>query len=241
MQPASGEPVFLRIVEQPRTRGYAALRTHGWNANEILVEDPDAMAARLADSPFRIVGPPRPLSMNPNVKAMQAIGPADELIYLTRIPPGGSIFGLSSAKSFVDRTFIVVVGGPDMTALRSFYGDVLGLRTTEPSPAKISVLQNAYDLPADHEVLLGIASLPGGFLVELDEYPADAAPRPRRRNALPPGLAMVSFTAKDLDARPLPWVVAPAPRIGRPYEGRRAGVLHGAAGEWIEIVESTSR
>lgn len=39
--------------------GYRALTTHGWNATEILAEDPDALATRLDGSPFRISGAPR--------------------------------------------------------------------------------------------------------------------------------------------------------------------------------------
>ncbi len=236
MQPESGEPVYLRVVQQAATDGYAAMRTYGWNANEILVEDPDALAERLIDSPFRIVGPPRPLGMNPNVRAMQVIGPAGELNYFTRIPPGGSLFNLGSALSFVDRTFIVVVGGPDMQSMRSFYGEVLGLPTTDPQPARIQVLQDAYGLPPEHEVLLGIARMPASFLVELDEYPAQARARPRRDGALPPGIAMVSFSVPDLSAPGLVWRVPPAQRAQTPYSGRWAGVIEGAAGEWLELI-----
>src|SRR5512139_1395208 len=39
MQPASGAPVYLRVVRQDGMPGFAAMRTHGWNSNEILVED----------------------------------------------------------------------------------------------------------------------------------------------------------------------------------------------------------
>lgn len=51
-------------------------------------------------------------------------------------------------------------------------------------------------------------------------------------------MAMVSFVVESLDARALPWTVAPRVRTEAPYDGRRAGVLVGAAGEWIELVEA---
>ena len=237
MQPASGEPVYLRIVAgEPALPGYAPLRTFGWNANEILVEDPRELAPRIG-APFKVIGEPRPLDFNPNIIAMQVTGPAGEVNYFTRIPPTGSIFNLGSAKSFVDRTFIVVVGGPDVEALRAFYRDVLQAPTTDPQPTKINVLQDAYGLSPDAETRMGIVQFPASFLIELDQYPAGAISRPIRPGHLPPGIAMVTFAVKSFDSVHLPWKVAPAARSEAPYNGRRAGLLIGPAGEWIELVE----
>jgi len=238
MQPASGEPVYLRIVAaEPALPGYAPLRTFGWNANEILVEDPRALAPRIG-APFKVIGEPRPLDFNPNIIAMQVTGPVGEVNYFTRIPPTGSVFNLGSARSFVDRTFIVVVGGPDVEALRAFYRDVLHAPTTDPQPTKINVLQDAYGLPPDAETRMGIVQFPASFLIELDQYPEGAISRPIRPGHLPPGIAMVTFAVKSFDSVQLPWKVAPAMRTEAPYNGRRAGLLVGPAGEWIELVET---
>lgn len=114
LKSASDSEVYLRVIERPPTPGYAAMRTHGWNSNEILVEDPFALENRFraANSPFRVIGPTAQLGSNSKVIAMQALGPADELNYFTRIPPEGGSFIKTPAKAFVDRTFIVVLGGP---------------------------------------------------------------------------------------------------------------------------------
>lgn len=238
LQPASGARTYLRLVQAPPTPGYAALRNHGWNANEILVQDPTALATRLAESDaFRIVGAPRPLSMSPSVIAMQAIGPAGELNYFTRIPPEGTSFLKASAQSFVDRTFIVVLGGPSMDAMITFYRDLLGLVVTPPAPATVNVLQQAWGLDDQATVPLAIAKVSDRFLIELDGYGAHTEPRPQREGDLPPGMAMVSFEVSNLDARALPWLVAPRVREDAPYAGRRAGLLRGAAGELVELVE----
>jgi catechol 2,3-dioxygenase-like lactoylglutathione lyase family enzyme len=237
MQPASGAPVYLRAVRQEPVDGYATMKTWGWNSNEILVQDTYAIHEKLKASPFRIVGEPKSLSMNTEIVAMQAIGPAGELIYLTRIPQGKSLFNLGSAQSFVDRTFIVVLGGPDMDAMRRFYGETLAMPTTDPVPSTITVLSKAYGLPADTQFPLGIVQFPADFLVELDGYPAQATARPQRRGELPPGMAMVSFGVQDLDAVTAAYI-APVRAIGQaPYSGRRAGLIRGAAGELIELVE----
>ncbi|MBV6416565.1 MAG: hypothetical protein CMLOHMNK_01159 [Steroidobacteraceae bacterium] len=238
MQPSSGEPVYLRIVDADEPApGYAPLKTFGWNANEILVEDPVQLAPLLRE-PFRIIGAPRPLDFNPDIVAMQVTGPAGEVDYFTRIPPKGSVFDLGSAKSFVDRTFIVVAGGPDLDASRAFYRDVLGMPTTDPVETKIQVLQDAYGLPRDTTTRIGIVRLPASFLIELDQYPSAATKRPVRRGHLPPGIAMVTFAVKSFEGRKLPWKVKPAVRREPPYDGRRAGMVVGPAGEWVELVET---
>lgn len=236
MGPESGEHVYLRFVESPSSAGYAALKTLGWNAAELLVEDPDALADRLRDSPFRIVGPPRNLQYNPRIRALQVLGPAGELLYLTRIPPGGSLFDLGSAASFVDRTFIVVLGGPDMAAMQAFYCDVLGVPVIAARPSRVEVLNEAWGFDAQHEIPLGIARLPRNFLVELDEYPPAAPVRQARAGELSPGIAIVTFVVDTL-ARDGPYVAAPTALAAAPYHGRRSALLRGAAGELVELVE----
>lgn len=237
MQPASGAPVFLRAIRQDPVPGFAAMRTHGWNANEILVQDPCAIHQRLQDSPFQIIGEPKGLSVNPDIVAMQALGPAEELIYLTRIPEGRSLFNLGSAQSFVDRTFIVVLGGPDLQAMRRFYAERLGMPVTEAMDSTISVLARAWGLPAETAFELAIVQFPQDFLIELDAYPPGATPRPRRPGELPPGMSLVSFGVASLDALDLEFVAAPRRIEAAPYHGRRVAVAIGAAGEYLELVE----
>lgn len=238
LQPESGEPTYLRIVQSPPTPGFEAVKTLGWNANEILVQDVDALAARLTGSPFRMIGPPRPLSSSSNVRAMQVIGPAGELNYLTCIPPGGGTFIKTPAKSPVDRSFIAVVGGPSIEAMRSFYQDQLGLKVTPAYSSTIKVLQDAWGLPPTSETRMALAQISPGFLVELDEYPEAAPARPQRPGDLPPGMAMVSFLVDSLEGLKVIWQVTPAVRSQAPYDGRRAGMVRGAAGEWIELILS---
>lgn len=237
MRPGSGAPVYLRAVQQEPVEGYAAMKTWGWNANEILVQDTHAVRARLEHSPFRIIGEPRGLSMNPEIIAMQAIGPAGELVYLTRIPEGRQMFNLGAARSFVDRTFIVVLGGPDMGAMRRFYGEVLGMPTIDPAPSIITVLAGAWGLPATTQFPLGLVRFQQDFLIELDEYPAGATERPRRAGELPPGIATVSFGVKSLDGIAADFVAPPRAIRSAPYSGRRAALIRGAAGELLELVE----
>jgi catechol 2,3-dioxygenase-like lactoylglutathione lyase family enzyme len=240
LRPQNREPVYLRFVETGAP-AVPAMKALGWNATEILVEDPTLLESRLAGTPFRVIGPPAPLEINPAVVAMQALGPADELLYFTRMPAGKSKFGLGSATSFVDRVFIVVLGVHDIRRTLDFYSVTFGLPVTEPAPSRVEVLAEAWGLPREQPFLLGVARLPERFLIEVDEYPAGAAAKPVVEGELPAGMAMVSFAVTSLEPF-LPMLVAPPAALhGLPYAGRRAGVMRGPSGEHIELVEVTDR
>jgi len=239
MKPASNAEVFLRFVKNPTNTSVAPMTTYGWNATELLVTDPDSLAVRLANSPFTMIGPPADLYPSKDApRAMQVQGPADEVLYLTRIIPAGTRFPLGSADSPVDRVFIVVVGGPSMEKLTAFYGDRLGLPVTEPSAFKISVLSKANRLPKETTYPLAVAQFTEKFLVELDEYPDVTSARPTSTGALPPGMAMVSFDTDNLDKLDLTWRKPPRSIDAFPYNGRRTAVTVGPAGEWLEIIEN---
>ncbi len=236
LQPSSGEPVFIRLIEakaEPRP----AFRTLGWNATEILVEDPVELAKRLDHSAFQVIGPPAPLDVNPAVVAMQALGPAGEALYFTRIPAGKSKFNLGSATSFVDRVFIVVLGVHDIRRTLDFYAGTFGVQVTDPAPSRIGVLAQAWSLPPDQTFPIAIVRLPERFLVEVDEYP-EGATRPSNGGGLPGGMAMVSFAVPSLE--PFRAQLASAPRSlkGLPWNGRRAALMRGPSGELIELIET---
>ena len=238
LQPSSNEPVYLRFIEDTSGTPFEPMKTEGWNAVEILVQDPDVLAQALDQSVhFNVVGRPRYLTEKRNIKAMQATGPANELIYFTNIgDPEKSGFGLQPARSYIDRVFIMVVGARDHAALGEFYRTVLGMTVTAPMPYRIGVLSRAYGMPAETRHELSIVQISERFLIELDRYPDAATARNTTPDTLPPGIAMVTFEVAEWRAD-LPYAAAPVRQSSFPYLGRRAGVITGAAGEYIELVE----
>lgn len=232
MQPANRERVYLRFIENPTTAGHEAVTTHGWNATELLVTDPDTLAERLAGSPFEIVGPPKDLWAAPDApRAMQVLGPAGELLYLTR----NNRFAINTP---IDRVFIMVLAGPSMAALDTWYTNRLGLDVDDPTPYPITMVSRTLGLPMDTTYPLAIATVSSRFLIEFDEYPPIAGPRPVTDGFLPPGTSMVTFAVDDLAALDLTWRAAPQSLGDLPYDGRRAAVTVGPAGEWIELIET---
>jgi hypothetical protein len=119
LEPPGRQPVRLRFIEDPAARVPAAGTSFGWNAVELPAQDPDALVAALAGTAFQVAGPPRSLGKGPAApRAMQVTGPARELLYLTRLPPGAAPIPMSPAVAPVDRVFMMVVGGPSLDALR---------------------------------------------------------------------------------------------------------------------------
>ncbi len=237
--PESGQDSYIRFVETADPGGYGPPMTFGWNAMELLVRDVDGLAQCLRGSPFTLLGGPGDLFPRPRApRAMQVVGPSGELIYFTRILPGGSRYGLHGARSAVDRVFIVTVGGPSSEQMHAFYGGTLGLRIMDRMAFINTILADGCAVPRSTVFPTSIARIPGrSFLVEMDEFPQAVQPRRRRNGHLPPGMSMVSFLVASLDDLPL----APRspPRIieGGPYAGRRVAMIEGNAGEWLELIE----
>ena len=236
MQPKSREPIYLRFVQVDALEGYVPMKTFGWNAIEMLAQDPDELAAKFArpQSPFKIVGPPRPLGPGSPIRAMQVIGPGKETLYLSRLPPdsrGGA------AKTPVDRPFVLIVGGPKQQAIRDFYKQVLGVDSSEPFMARMTVLNKALGLDVETTHPLSIARLSPKYAIEIDGYPSAAIDRTVRPGEIPAAIAMASIAIKSIDDLKAP-LLAPAKKIADlPYSGRRAAVVRGGAGELIELIE----
>jgi catechol 2,3-dioxygenase-like lactoylglutathione lyase family enzyme len=239
LQPASGAGVYLRFIETGNSGGYWPPVTQGWIATEILTTDPDAVLQRLTDSAFTHIGGPAALYDAPkSARALQMAGPAGELMYFTRLWPNGSRFGLHGAKCFVDRPFIMVVGGTSLADINAFYRDKLGMRVVDQPPFKIRQMSRVLGLSEDTAYPISIARLPGrSFLLELEELPSGIERRTVPEGQLPEGLAMVSFASAPLNDIQLEYRSEPQRIDIPPYAGRRAAVIEGAAGEWLELIE----
>lgn len=239
-RPASGAPLFLRLVEGTAPAGYRPLRTFGWAATEICVRDVLAVHDRMArpDCPFEVIGPPRRLDGMPMIHAMQVRGPDDEIVYLTQIdgdPPG---LRLPRAESPVDRLFIMVLACSDLEASKAWAEAALGVETTPTMEIRYTMLARAFDLPVErkHPIAMGLHD--GDGFLELDQYPPGATPRPRIPGELFPGVALTTFAHPDLSTVRAPWASPPRPRDGAIYGGRAAGTVIGPDDTLIELVQA---
>lgn len=236
---ASGLESFLRLVEGDGVPGYLPLRSHGWAAMEVCVQDVLSVHDRLRapGSPFEIIGPPKTNDSLPVIHPMQVQGPDGEIVYLTEIKQGGPGSGLPAAQAPIDHFFIAVLGCADHAASGAWYASRVGVKVSEPISLIYRMLNRAYGYSEDRQHILTTADRDGHLFLELDQYPAEAVERPVAEGQLPPGWAMCSLACPDLDGVPGPWFSPPVVRQGAIYQGRRVGVMRAPGGELLELVE----
>lgn len=237
LQPASGAEVFLRFVEGDPVPDYLPIRTFGWAAIELCVTDVEAVNEKMLQSPFEVIGPPKPLDGFATVKPMQVRGADLETVYLTEILQPGEGTGLPQPQSLVDRPFIMVLACPDLRKTAQWVKDVLGLPMIDPVAIRYSMIEKAFGLPETAKTELTTARGGGQVFLELDQYPEAATERPRHEGALPPGVAITTMLYPDLDRLEGHWASAPVVREGAVYAGKLSGVLLTPEGALLEIVE----
>lgn len=236
-RPASGAEVFLRFVEGEPPAGYRPLRTYGWAAIEICVQDVLEVDARMARSPFQIIGPPRELDGLPAIFPMQVRGPDQDIVYLTQIRSDLPAYDLPRAASLIDKLFILVLACSDMKASAAWLEQALELQAGREMEIVYTMLAQAFDLPADQKHRIATLVHERDVFIEVDQYPLAATPRPKVEGELPPGIAVCTLLHPAFD-RLSGWIGPPEPRQGLLYGGRRTGTLSGPDGVLVEVVEA---
>lgn len=237
LQPTSGAPCFVRLVEQPVPDDFRPTRTFGWAAYEFSVQDVYGWPDRLAGSGFDIVGPPKEIDGLPYFVPMQVTGRGREMLYLNEVRENTPSSDLPKAASPVDKVFIVILATPDIAGTVDWYKAALGLDEGGTYTIEYTMLNKAFDLPDGTQHRLTMVQAGRMPIAEVDHYPAAATPRAHPPGTLPPGNALVTLAVQSLDAVAVEWIVPPVVREGPLYAGRRAGTFRGPAGELTELVE----
>lgn len=233
LSPPAGDDCIFRFIEAETARDLVPFSTFGWNAAEIMVKNVDALAERLHDSPFELVGAPANLSFTDDIRAMQILGPGRELLYLTEFKRQIPEFDTPVARSDVDHVFIVILGGPSIAALQDFFAARYGVPKAPVVESRVKGMSAAFGNSPEHKYPISALPLAGKSMIEVDEMPHQAGPRPGDEGSLPAGIAMVSFAGRHLQhdqARRI--------RSADPPYARTSSVscCKGVAGEIIEIL-----
>lgn len=239
LQSANAEPYYIRIVQIAPAPDFRPITTLGWNSIELAANDPDAMHENLQASPFRIIGTPAQLAAFPTVRAMQAIGPAGEVVHITS--ESGPPTFVPRTSALVGRPFILVLAVGDVAAATEWYAARFALAKNAIRSSPIATIATAQGLPPGQKsdaTFLALAE-PMNF-VELWGFAGTAAvPRLRAKGQLPPGVALATFAVDRLDDfNGIDWILPPAPRPGPITGGRRSATFIGPAGELVELVET---
>ncbi|MEM7728973.1 MAG: hypothetical protein AAF311_06815 [Pseudomonadota bacterium] len=238
LRPASGRNVFLRFVEQDPHPDYEPLKTYGWNAVEICTQDTDAVNARMEESPFEIIGPPKKIVGLDAIYPMQVMGPDREVVYLTQINEDLPQYDLPRASSLIDSLFILVAGSPDMQAHLDWLETTLLLSPGRTMDINYTMINKAHGLPDGTPHTLATVTHDRDCFLEIDQYPEGSTARPRRDGHLLPGIAAATFHHTEFDAvLELAGATAITPS-GFIYGGKRAFTTAAPDGTLYEIVET---
>lgn len=241
LRPASGHDIFIRLVENRIHPDYTALRTFGWAAIEICVQDVLEVNERMERSPFEIIGPPREIEGLDAIYPMQVKGPDQEIVYFTQIRDDLPAFDLPRAETPIDRLFILVMACSDMKASLAWMSEHIKIDIGRDEMEIVyTMLANAFGLPLDEPHIISTMVHDKDVFLELDQMPPQATSRPGYDGELPQGVAIGTFWHPHFDAidaicKDL-WVTPPTVYDSCVYGGQRAGTLRAPDGTLVEIV-----
>ena len=237
LQPESGAACFIRLVEAPLHPDYVPTRTFGWAAFELSVKDVYGLADRVRTSGFTTVGPPKPIEGLPYFIPMQVTGRGGEMLYFNQVACDTPSSDLPKAVSEVDHIFIVILATPHRPGTLEHLRNKLRLDEGGSYTLNYTMINGAFGLPDGTQSTITMVQRERLPIIEVDGYPPAATERPRHAGMLPPGNAMVTLAADDLDALDLTWITPPARQAGPLYADRRSATAIGSAGELIELIE----
>lgn len=223
---------WLELIEAPGITPVDPFRHLGWLSLEISVADVDDLRTRIDEARFKVLGEPANLDVSDDIRAMQVIGPAGEVLYLTQVKAPVPPFELPFARCEVDRLFIPVQLTGNRERAVSVYAELNGTEAL-CFDTRVTVINAARDFERGRRHPVATLQLAGDSLIEIDQL---EGLQPRDESAgLPAGIAAIAFA---VDALPPD---TPRHRAERgPHAGRDAVLLRGASGELIELIERES-
>jgi hypothetical protein len=191
---------LLRLLVVPGAPPRPTRHSHGWLALEVLVRDVDALAPKVAAAGFQVVGPPADLDVSPAIRAMQAIGPAGEMLYLTQVKAPVPPFDIPLSATLPPGTglgplFIAVMSTPSREGVVAAC-EPLAPRQVLRFDTKITVLNRALGHDIARRWPVATVQWAGSALFEVDEVVDPAvAPAPEAAG-LPAGLAWITLRGR---------------------------------------------
>jgi hypothetical protein len=183
-----------------------------------------------------VIGEPAYLQISDAIKAMQVIGPANEVSYITQIDREVPPFELPMTEYRTGDLFIPVLCTPNRQASLDFYQRLHQGANGLVFNTKVTVLNNAWELDIEHQFPVATLQLNGQCLFEIDEV-TPATANQSRTGSLPAGIAMITCVCEELDSVALDHKVEIVEIEDSYYPHARAILLQGPAGELIELIE----
>jgi catechol 2,3-dioxygenase-like lactoylglutathione lyase family enzyme len=246
---------FLRLVSGREPEATALeLRRGGWSSIEFVVQNVDVVHERLKRAEgFSIVSPPESVDLTD-------AGSLLHRAFVARGPRGLSLIFTQALGQPVKRDFPVAAYGVGMifnvvlrtdaiAQSRMLYVERLGMEPFLDTPLQNENFNSLLKLPPGTTLQItmvkGAGPGTGEGSIELQGYGAGLLETPAvAPDQFPPGLAMVTYTARDVEAAYQAAVAAGVEVFSKPvaiesslYGGGRSFVLRGPTLERLEIIE----
>ena len=185
----------IRFIESDRYQNPLPLRTFGWSALEICVDDVHKYVAQAVAAGFVVMNEAVPLSGSAKplpLIAAQLSGINGEVVYITQILSEVPNFDLPDVSKESGSIFICVLGASDLENSREVLELNFEVRRASDREVGIKVINRVYGKPLDTLHRLSSLQLAGRNAIEIDQLPVEGEQRELIAGYLPPGISIVS-------------------------------------------------
>lgn len=185
----------LRLIEVPKFQPPEPLKSFGWTALEICVDDVYGYTERAIAAGFKLLNEPVPLSGQAKLLpliAAQLAGINGEVIYITQILDEVPNFELPDVNRESGSIFICVLGASDLEKSRSAIESAFEVRRASDREVAIKVLNKVFERSLDDRHRISSLQLAGRNAIEIDQLPNEADARAKIVGNLVGGISMVT-------------------------------------------------
>jgi hypothetical protein len=185
----------VRFIESSTYQNPLPLRTFGWSALEICVDDVHKYVAQAVEAGFEVLNEAVPLSGKAKplpLIAAQLAGINGEVVYITQILSEVPNFELPDVSKESGSIFICVLGASDLAKSREVLESNFEVRRASDREVAIRVINRVYEKPLETLHRLSSLQLAGRNAIEIDQLPLQASQREKLAGNLAPGISIVT-------------------------------------------------
>jgi hypothetical protein len=193
----------VRFIESSTYENPLPLRTFGWSALEICVDNVHKYVAQAVKAGFEVLNEAVPLSGTAKplpLIAAQLAGINGEVVYITQILSEVPNFELPDVSKESGSIFICVLGASDLEKSREVLESNFEVRRASDREVAIRVINRVYEKPLETLHRLSSLQLAGRNAIEIDQLPIEGQQRVVLPHNLAPGISVV--TVRGLVAEP---------------------------------------
>jgi predicted enzyme related to lactoylglutathione lyase len=185
----------VRFIESTSYQNPLPLRTFGWSALEICVDDVHKYVAQAVEAGFEVLNEAVPLSGTAKplpLIAAQLTGINGEVVYITQILSEVPNFELPDVSKESGSIFICVLGASDLEKSREVIESNFEVRRASDREVAIRVINRVYEKPLETLHRLSSLQLAGRNAIEIDQLPIQGEKREKLAGNLPAGISVVT-------------------------------------------------